>query len=691
MSQPSVHVTAAEIARFAGVTRATVSNWRRRHPDFPGPVAGSEASPLYDLTAVRAWLKSRGQTPTVTPIEELRNLLRLRIGTPVATRLLPFVYATARLDSAEQAKLAKLTDNDLAIAATRAVTAHAADLPVTQGEDFGPDDAELLRAVLNGLLAEGGQAVLDVLAERELTDTHSIGAYRTPRPLADLMARFLHTDDGSYPAAVFDPACGTGSLLEAAGRQGAMRLLGQDLLEVQALRSAVRLKIALSDRHTVIQSGDSIRADAFADLQADAVLCSPPFADRDRGHDTLIYDPRWTYGVPPRSESELAWVQHALAHLAPGGYAVLLLPPGTGFRSPGRSIRTELLKAGALRAVIALPPGIVVPLHIGLHLWVLRRPDQNPPTDSILMMDLSRQSDRRETIDWTSLTDTVLASWHSYLSDPAHFEPVPELARAVPVVELFGDNVDLTPVRHLHRTKLDPAEVSRQARALLEQLHRSLDDFSAAIDAQSWADGETESKTWRTATVSDLAKGGMLTIRRTVRDTSDTPLPEEHRTRPVLRSRDVATGSRATGAADEDRAAPPIVVETGDVLLPRVAARDQIACRVADEDDAGCLLGPNLTVLRVDPARIDPWFLAGFLLSEENLVAATGLRQDVSLEPSKLKVPLLPLREQHRYGRAFHNLHWLEHAARKARNLAFDTTRTISDVLSRGALAPPDS
>lgn len=58
--QSSAQVTAAEISRIAGVTRATVSNWRRRYDDFPEPSGGAESSPLYDLEAVRAWLASRG-------------------------------------------------------------------------------------------------------------------------------------------------------------------------------------------------------------------------------------------------------------------------------------------------------------------------------------------------------------------------------------------------------------------------------------------------------------------------------------------------------------------------------------------------------------------------------------------------------------------------------------------------------
>src|SRR5690554_909616 len=50
-------VTAADIARLAGVTRAAVSNWRRRHDDFPSPVGGTSSSPLFALDQVREWLE----------------------------------------------------------------------------------------------------------------------------------------------------------------------------------------------------------------------------------------------------------------------------------------------------------------------------------------------------------------------------------------------------------------------------------------------------------------------------------------------------------------------------------------------------------------------------------------------------------------------------------------------------------
>jgi SAM-dependent methyltransferase len=61
----NIEVTAADIARIAGVGRAAVSNWRRRHPDFPAPIGGPPNSPTFALADVEAWLSANGRTAGV--------------------------------------------------------------------------------------------------------------------------------------------------------------------------------------------------------------------------------------------------------------------------------------------------------------------------------------------------------------------------------------------------------------------------------------------------------------------------------------------------------------------------------------------------------------------------------------------------------------------------------------------------
>jgi N-6 DNA Methylase len=68
-------ITAAAIARLAGVGRSAVANWRRRYPDFPKPVGGSPSSPTFDRGAVEAWLKETGKA------EQLATAGRTGTGT----------------------------------------------------------------------------------------------------------------------------------------------------------------------------------------------------------------------------------------------------------------------------------------------------------------------------------------------------------------------------------------------------------------------------------------------------------------------------------------------------------------------------------------------------------------------------------------------------------------------------------
>ena len=88
MPENAAEVTAAGIARLAGVGRAAVSNWRRRHADFPKPVGGSETSPSFALADVERWLRDQGKLAEVVEIEQgcphgenvLKFRLRVKIG-----------------------------------------------------------------------------------------------------------------------------------------------------------------------------------------------------------------------------------------------------------------------------------------------------------------------------------------------------------------------------------------------------------------------------------------------------------------------------------------------------------------------------------------------------------------------------------------------------------------------------------
>ncbi|MFD7873990.1 N-6 DNA methylase, partial [Streptomyces sp. NPDC059766] len=500
-------------------------------------------------------------------------------------------------------------------------------------------------------------------------------------------------------------------------RHGARELYGQDALPVQAQRSAVRLLLATPDATVAVQAGDSLRHDAFPQPPMNAVLCNPPYGDRDWGHDELAYDPRWAYGVPPRMESELAWIQHALAHLHPGGYAVLLLPPAIAARASGRRVRAELVRGGALRAVVALPAGAAAPLHIGLQLWILQTPEPDgPDRASVLFVDADgeRQQDRprnrsdstlgsagtrrrRDTLDWDELTATVLDHWTAFRANPESFSDEPGIARAVPVVDLLDEVVDLTPARQVRAlpADIDPAQVSRQTHDHRERLTEHTSLLVQAAQG-TWRPTGDSPREWRTATLSDLARGGALEILRAAADTREKTegahWRAENTGRPVLYGTDIADGVPASGTFLDSMPlkSSPVIAE-GDILVRMFTGDRGNMARPADEQDIGVLLGHDLYLLRPDPARLDPWFLAGFVGAHDNITGASTGSTTVHLQPGRLRVPLLPLQEQRRYGEAFRRVHELHTAARQATDLAHAYAELLTTGLTAGALLPPET
>ncbi|MCT9010077.1 N-6 DNA methylase [Streptomyces rhizosphaerihabitans] len=698
--QASALVTAADISRLAGVTRATVSNWRRRHPDFPAPTGGTDTSPTYDVDAVRAWLSARGQLPDDTPADELRTALRSHPGDgEPALYLLPAVLAAARLDRRKREALPELGDDALLQWIRSAADDGADDIPGIENPAYGAEVAGPLRALVRCVVVDGAEATTDVLAERLLEDTGGTGTYLTPRPLADLMARLLTDSAGAFPVSVLDPACGTGSLLAAAASAGAAELHGQDILVAQAAQAAVRLRLSTPEAVISVRTGDSLRSDAFKGLTADAVLCNPPYGVRDWGHEDLAYDQRWAYGVPPKGEPELAWVQHCLAHLTPGGRAVLLMPPAVAERTAGRRIRAQLVRDGALRAVISLPQGAATPLHIGLHLWVLERPDPGAEAPGTVLLVDAAASENRD-LDWATIDDTVLSAWRPYLADRDGFTGAPGIAGVVPITDLLNEAVDLTPARHIRtasRQALRPVLLARQASELYGQLHQAARDLTGLSTEGDWPPADDHPRDWRTATVSDLLRGGALSLLRTAppgrRTRSGEPLPRpepELGGRPTLTATDVVQNRPASGTeADLPTGAALPLIQGSDVLLTETlrVGRGAVA-RVVEPGETGCFLGPHLLLFRPDQRRLDPWFLAGFLAAEQNVNAAATGTSIVRVDPRRLRVPLLPLAEQQRYGAAFRRLHELRTAARRADRAAEDVTRLLSTGLTGGALFP---
>ncbi|WP_370147368.1 N-6 DNA methylase [Streptacidiphilus sp. EB129] len=645
--EPQQQVSAVEIARLAGVGRAAVSNWRRRHADFPKPVGGTENSPAFALPEVEAWLRAQGKIAEVPLRERVRQRLE-RLRDPAASPAAPLVPALAlllllRRDPARWQSLAARDDLDLAVALPGGVAELCSEV-------LGPDGARLLR--LPGLYGSTQlelTRLLAALAAEQGIDATAAALVGTALP-ASLTALLVELT-GEHPT-LLDPACCGGDLLLAAAEHGAVTLYGQEA--DPALAAVALLRLALSRPTAVphIAAGDALRADAHSDAAPHAVLSRPPYNERNWGADELGYDPRWEYGLPPRAESELAWVQHALARVRPGGPVTLLLPGAVAARRSGRRIRAELLRRGALRGVVALPAGIAPPYAAALHIWLLRRPLPGEPLPArVLLVDAAAVDAAGTGAAAANAAGTGAAvariareAWAAFGASGSGPVDEPGRYRAVPVIDLLDDETDLTPARHLPQRPVDALGELEAAHRRLDALLAELAPPARPLPGYRAAAGDVAHRA--ASSVAELLRSGALEL-----------LPEGAEPRP------------------------------GDIVLPAPGTGGSATVHEGAADD----IRLPAQLLRPDQSVLDPWFLAGFLGSaaraeRAGTLTSTTSRRDVR----RIRVPRLSLAEQRRYAQPFRQLAAFEQRLRRIAELGEQLTQGITAGLVQGSLTPED-
>ncbi|WP_329209481.1 N-6 DNA methylase [Streptomyces sp. NBC_01708] len=458
----SALVTGAEIARLAGVTRAAVSNWRRRYEDFPPAVGGSASSPLFVWDAVQKWLDGRDKSQEVSLEVQTWQALRAAYGDATGAAVAAAVEYLAG-DAAP-------------------VAADASTGPV--GPPLREPSGVSLRSLLDRLAEDAGPTgAVEALVARLTDSARRSGSDLVTSPrIVRAVAHFA--PDLRRGQTVFDPACGIGTLLFGLRPARGLVRVGQDSDE-DCVRIA-RVRSALSSREDIrIAHGDALRADGFPGLAADLVVCDPPAAVTDWGREELLLDPRWEFGTPSRAEGELAWLQHAYAHTAHGGHLLVVMPASVAYRKAGRRIRADLVRRGVIRKIVALPGGVAASHALPVHLWLLRRPDDTGARpDTVTMVDLTS-------------------------NDPdGSLVPADGQTAEVPLIDLLDDDVDLTPALHMPVVRRDMAAEYEEARteltAALAALESLLPDLCAGDGTDLWEGA--------TVTIADLARAGLVDL-----------------------------------------------------------------------------------------------------------------------------------------------------------------------------------
>ena len=228
------------------------------------------------------------------------------------------------------------------------------------------------------------------------------GEFYTPRSVVHLMGLILDPQEGD---SIYDPACGTGGMFlecinlvkEHSKDYRTLSIYGQ---EKNLTSSAiVRMNMFLHDIDDFqIVRGDTLKNPAFFEADGlktfDCVIANPPFSLKDWGAKYWANDQygRNIAGVPPKTNADMAWVQHMIKSMNSTGRMAVVLPRGVLFRKGAEGkIRKSLLKQDLLEGVIGIGENIFYGTNLAPCVLIFKQNKDQQKKDKVLFIDASDQ------------------------------------------------------------------------------------------------------------------------------------------------------------------------------------------------------------------------------------------------------------------------------------------------------------
>ena len=247
-------------------------------------------------------------------------------------------------------------------------------------------------------------SVYEFFASKFAMSDKENGQYLTPYAVSKLIAAIasdrLSQNGITNNIILYDPACGSGSLLHKIGEAvkingvsgDSIKYLGQDIQQVMVNDTKMSLMLrGETVRNCEIHRGDTLLNDwPFGESNVSVAVANPPYSLK-WDPDTVIDDNRFKYGIAPKSKADLAFLQHCLYHIKQDGIAGIVLPHGVLFRGGSEeTIRKALVQNRNIEAIIGLPSNLFYSTGIPTIIMILSK-DRKHNTDGILFVDASNE------------------------------------------------------------------------------------------------------------------------------------------------------------------------------------------------------------------------------------------------------------------------------------------------------------
>lgn len=319
------------------------------------------------------------------------------------------------------------------------------------------------------------------------------------------------------------------------------------------------------------------------------------------------HDPRYVYGLPPKSTADWAFCQNALFHLNERGRAAVTGTKGTLVRNAEVHIRKAIMEEDWIEAVITLPDNLYLRTRVGTELIIFNKSKPTNRRGKVLFIDASRYAERlnrnQAKITGEGITKIISAYWNGTEEEG--------FSRFVDLAKIREYNYSLNPKEYLDFDVLkyslgrtlklgDVASIRRGVQLTAEELSElSVTATHFLLNIKNIEDGR-------------ITYDEELRIRYKKKEWLD---------KYAIRPRDIVMTSKGSA----------------------------VKFAMVDEQHEEAFISGNLSIIRVDPARYNAYVLYEFLQSEVGRRMLDGLQTGTTIKlmnPSKLEkleVPLFPM------------------------------------------------
>lgn len=325
------------------------------------------------------------------------------------------------------------------------------------------------------------------------------GEFYTPQAVSKIISQIVSIgQENIVPFHIYDPAMGSGSLMlnirACLKNPLYVHYNGQELNTTTYNLARMNLILhGVEKAQMRLRNGDTLDEDWPTDepYLFNAVVMNPPYSANWSADDKFLSDPRFErYSkLAPKSKADFAFLLHGFYHLSDTGTMGIVLPHGVLFRGAAEGIiRKALLEAGAIDAVIGLPPNIFYGTSIPTVVLILKK---NRTGRDVLFIDASNDFEKQK--NQNNLRDEDI---RRIVDAYKQREDIPKYARLADYDEIVSNDYNLNIPRYVdtfeEEEQIDIVALSNELTDLNSSIRQKEAEFVSMLDELAVTDETRE-------------------------------------------------------------------------------------------------------------------------------------------------------------------------------------------------------